>query len=202
VTVAGRAPYRAGVLPLLARPALLAYLLMRAGWHFCLRVFIAEPFFKASCREFGAGVRTDIYPHAIHGTGDLVVGDDVLIDGKCTFAFGGGAGDERPRLVIGSHTGIGHECTIRVARRVSIGSHCMIAPGVSIFDTGAAQVAARAPATVTIQDNVWIGGRAIILPGVTVGEGSIVSAGAVVTADVPPYTVVAGNPARRVGALA
>jgi acetyltransferase-like isoleucine patch superfamily enzyme len=179
------------MLPLVARPALLAYLLLRAGWHFCLRVFIAEPFFKASCREFGAGVRTDIYPHAIHGAGDLVVGDDVLIDGKCTFAFSSGAGQERPRLVIGDHTGIGHECTIRVRRCVSIGNHCMIAPGV--FIDGGQPVA--------IQDNVWIGGRAIVLPGVTIGEGSIVSAGAVVTSDVPPYTVVAGNPARRVGAL-
>ena len=54
---------------------------------------------------------------------------------------------------------------------------------------------------IAIGDNVWIGGRAVIFPGVTIGEGSIVSACAVVTADVPPYSIVAGNPARRIGAL-
>jgi acetyltransferase-like isoleucine patch superfamily enzyme len=49
---------------------------------------------------------------------------------------------------------------------------------------------------VVIEDNVWVGARAIICPGVTVGEGAVVGAGAVVTRDVSPYTIVAGNPAR------
>lgn len=49
--------------------------------------------------------------------------------------------------------------------------------------------------SVTIQRNVWIGANAIILPGVTVGENSVIAAGAVVTKDVPPNTVVGGTPA-------
>lgn len=49
---------------------------------------------------------------------------------------------------------------------------------------------------IIIQDDVWIGSRSIILKGVTIGEGAIVGAGSVVTKDVPPYTIVAGNPAR------
>lgn len=48
---------------------------------------------------------------------------------------------------------------------------------------------------VTIGNDVWIGGRAIVLPGVTVGDGSVVGAGSVVTKDVPPLSLVAGNPA-------
>jgi acetyltransferase-like isoleucine patch superfamily enzyme len=51
---------------------------------------------------------------------------------------------------------------------------------------------------ITIGDNVWIGRNALVFPGVTVGENSIVAAGAVVTSDVPPGSVVAGNPARRI----
>jgi len=47
-----------------------------------------------------------------------------------------------------------------------------------------------------IHDHVWIGARAIICPGVTIGEGAVVAAGAVVTQDVEPYTIVGGNPAR------
>lgn len=54
---------------------------------------------------------------------------------------------------------------------------------------------------ITIGDNVWIGRNVSIFPGVTVGEGSVISAAAVVMSDVLPYTVVAGNPARRVSAL-
>ena len=49
---------------------------------------------------------------------------------------------------------------------------------------------------IVIGDDVWIGARAIILPGVHIGRGAIVSAGAVVTDDVPEYAIVAGNPAR------
>ncbi|MBR4243334.1 MAG: hypothetical protein IKR98_05525 [Bacteroidaceae bacterium] len=49
---------------------------------------------------------------------------------------------------------------------------------------------------VVIEDNVWIGEMACIMPGVTIGRGAIVGANAVVTHDVPPYTLVAGNPAR------
>jgi acetyltransferase-like isoleucine patch superfamily enzyme len=52
---------------------------------------------------------------------------------------------------------------------------------------------------VNIGDRVWIAYRAIVLPGVTIGEGAVVAAGAVVTADVPPYEIVAGVPARSVG---
>jgi acetyltransferase-like isoleucine patch superfamily enzyme len=56
-------------------------------------------------------------------------------------------------------------------------------------------------APVTIEKNVWIGIGAIILPGVTAGEGSIVSAGSVVTREVPPHYLVAGNPARHIKEL-
>lgn len=52
---------------------------------------------------------------------------------------------------------------------------------------------------VVILDHAWIGARAIIMPGVTIGEGAVVGAGAVVTKDVPPYTIVAGAPAKAIG---
>jgi maltose O-acetyltransferase len=52
---------------------------------------------------------------------------------------------------------------------------------------------------VIIGDRVWIGYRAIILPGIKIGEGAVVGAGAVVTKDVEPFTIVAGNPARKIG---
>jgi len=51
---------------------------------------------------------------------------------------------------------------------------------------------------VCIEDDVWIGSRVILLPGVRIGKGSIVGAGSVVTRDVEPYAIVAGNPARKI----
>jgi acetyltransferase-like isoleucine patch superfamily enzyme len=54
---------------------------------------------------------------------------------------------------------------------------------------------------ILIEDNVWLGGRSVVFPGVTIGEGSIVAACAVVTSDIPAYSIVAGNPARRIGTL-
>jgi maltose O-acetyltransferase len=52
---------------------------------------------------------------------------------------------------------------------------------------------------VTIGDHVWIGYRALILPGVSIGTGAVVAAGAVATRDVEPFTIVAGSPARKIG---
>ncbi|MEN6551326.1 MAG: DapH/DapD/GlmU-related protein [Methanobacterium sp.] len=54
---------------------------------------------------------------------------------------------------------------------------------------------------VIVEDHVWIGARVIVLPGVTIGKGSIVGAGAVVSKNVPPYSVAVGNPARVVKSL-
>lgn len=52
---------------------------------------------------------------------------------------------------------------------------------------------------VVIGDRAWIGYRAIVLPGVSIGEGAVIAAGAVVSRDVPPYAIVAGSPARQIG---
>jgi acetyltransferase-like isoleucine patch superfamily enzyme len=196
---------------LIFRPILWSYLALRNLSFWLRRVFICEPLFKAYCAQCGKGVRTGVFLHWIQGKGDLIVEDDVLLDGKSTLAFAARF-SERPTLRIGSRTIISHNCILTVAQAVSIGSDCMIASDVFIFDSSghpadpAARLAKLPPAPeeirpVTIGNNVWIGRRATIFPGVTIGEGSVVSSGAVVTSDVPPYTLVAGNPARRVSSL-
>lgn len=84
---------------------------------------------------------------------------------------------------------------------IRIGDNCMMGPGVHIYtathplhpkDRAAGKEFGK---PVTIGDNVWIGGRAVINPGVTIGDNSIIASGAVVVKDVPPNTVVGGNPA-------
>lgn len=82
---------------------------------------------------------------------------------------------------------------------ISIGNHVAVGPGVYFLAAGHDYSRLDLPDTagsITVGDYVWIGARSIILQGVTIGEGAVVAAGAVVTRDVPPYTVVAGVPAR------
>jgi acetyltransferase-like isoleucine patch superfamily enzyme len=91
---------------------------------------------------------------------------------------------------------------------IEIEDEVSIGPGVSIMaHSGASPFHQRfkiyhePPRKVTIKRGAWIATKAVILPGVTIGEGAIVAAGAVVSRDVPPYTLVAGNPARPVREL-
>jgi len=103
---------------------------------------------------------------------------------------------------LGDHAYLNFLCTILDNNEVRIGSHAMIGPGVQIY-TAAHPLRAddrnegwEVAKPVAIEDNVWVGGSAILLPGVTIGRNAVVGAGAVVTRSVPPDTVVAGNPAR------
>ncbi len=123
---------------------------------------------------------------------------------------------------------IGKYCTMQCVRFVSnecieIHDHCMISWGVTITDSwfvddtispamkrkmlaDASQSNHRhlefiQPKKVTIHENVWIGFEAVILPGVTIGRGSIIGAKTIVDKDVPPYSVVVGNPSRVVKQL-
>jgi maltose O-acetyltransferase len=90
----------------------------------------------------------------------------------------------------------GRHFSIRTGTNVSIGPEATILT--LGHDPRSATFADRG-GDVEIGDRAWIGYRAIVLPGVTIGEGAVVGAGAVVTRDVEPYAIVAGNPARMVG---
>jgi acetyltransferase-like isoleucine patch superfamily enzyme len=86
--------------------------------------------------------------------------------------------------------------------QIHTGNDVSIGPEASILTLGhdpQSPVFVDRGGDVFICDRVWIGYRAIILPGVTIGEGGVVAAGAVVTSDVEPFTIVAGSPARSIG---
>lgn len=111
-----------------------------------------------------------------------------------------------PDLVTGAHSYIGRRCWI--CPRVTIGRYVMVASEVAIlggdhrFDAaGTPMMFSGRPAVppTVIEDDVWIGYRAVINAGVRIGRGSIVAAHAVVTHDVEPYTIVGGVPARAIG---
>ena len=108
------------------------------------------------------------------------------------------------RVRIGDGTMINRGCHLLASFHhkdveIAIGNHVAVAPDVYFLAAGHDYSRLDLPDTagsITVGDYVWIGARSIILQGVTIGEGAVVAAGSVVTRDIPPYTVVAGVPAR------
>jgi acetyltransferase-like isoleucine patch superfamily enzyme len=109
-------------------------------------------------------------------------------------------------IQIGSDCAINYDCYIVGNGGVTIGDDVIIGAGVQILSAGhgfrqhdpAIRLQSTSEAPIAIRDDVWIGGGAIILQGVTIGPHSVVGAGAVVTDDVPPHSVAMGVPARSV----
>ena len=111
------------------------------------------------------------------------------------------------RTTIGARTFINVNAVILDVGEVRIGEDCQIGPNVQILtpthplDPEQRRNRWEGARPITIEDNVWLGGGVIVLPGVTIGRDAVVGAGAVVTRDVPRRTVVVGNPARVIRTL-
>ncbi|KAI9701539.1 MAG: Maltose acetyltransferase [Candelina mexicana] len=125
------------------------------------------------------------------------VGDRVVVEAPFTCDYG-------YNIRIGDDVCIGANCTIMDTCSITVGPRCIIGPNVNIFGATLPidprrRNGSQGPALgkhITIEEDCWIGGGAIILPGIRIGKSSTVGAGSVVTRDVPRFTVVAGNPAR------
>jgi len=110
-------------------------------------------------------------------------------------------------LTIGARTFVNFNLVALDVAPIAIGDDCQIGPNVQLLtayhptepEPRRAKLEAAAP--IAIGDNVWLGGGAIVLPGVTIGDNAVIGAGAVVTADVPADVVAVGNPARVVRSL-
>lgn len=108
------------------------------------------------------------------------------------------------RLSVGEHSVINRNCRLDARGGLTIGSNVSISPECYLISAShdphsPSFAGASKPTAVTIDDYVWLGVRALVLPGVTIGRGAVVGAGAVVSRDVPAMAIVAGNPARVIG---
>jgi acetyltransferase-like isoleucine patch superfamily enzyme len=134
----------------------------------------------------------------LSGCGEVVFGAGVSLNGTVvpvemvTYTSG--------RIEIGSHTFINYGSSIAARVSVKIGSYCHLGHYTFVMDNDQHDIVRRMELPqsypVIIEDHVWIASKAVILPGVRIGTRAVIGAGSIVTKDVPPRCVAAGNPAR------
>jgi acetyltransferase-like isoleucine patch superfamily enzyme len=162
------------------------------------------------------GERTDV-TGAIdkrHPQSSISIGDDCLIEGYLVTETKDSAITIGNNVYVGGNTKLDCVASIVVEDDVLISYECIMADSdnhsldyrirkkdLAQWKRGEHDWTTTASAPIKVSRHAWIGARAVILKGVTIGEGAIVGAGSVVTKDVPPYTIVAGNPARVVREL-
>lgn len=152
---------------------------------------------KRELASYGDNLRARNAGEIFKGQGaEIHIGDDVLLERKVRLSLGDNA-----RIYIGDKSYLGDYSNILAVEEVRIGKGCAISWHVLFMDTSSHPFGYRGEVPVTkiapivVEDHVWIGCRAVLLKGVRVGEGAIIANNAVVTKNVPPRTMVAGNPA-------
>jgi acetyltransferase-like isoleucine patch superfamily enzyme len=151
--------------------------------------------------KVGPGVRIGVRT-LVHRPACLELGDRVQFEHQVFVK----SVSDRAKIRLGERTFVGCNSEFDISERLTVGNDVLIAPGCFITDHEhghgahdriASQGTRSSP--VIIEDDVWLGAKVVILPGVTIGRGAVVAAGAVVTKDVPPLEIVAGVPARPIG---
>jgi acetyltransferase-like isoleucine patch superfamily enzyme len=154
--------------------------------------------------QLGSRVRLRGRPVVVD-RGELVIGDRVQL--VSTVARLELVAERGGRLEVGERSLVNFGCSIVALDRVTIGPRCLIGPHCMIMDTGFHDVDPERrleppkAEPITIGENVWLGARVIVLPGVTIGDDSVIGVGSVVTGDIPPRSVAVGVPARVVKTL-
>lgn len=136
---------------------------------------------------------------------DITIEASACLDDGVTLLCSGPP--KHDKLVIRAGTYINRFTMLDVHERLEIGRDCLIGPGCFITDTNHGMSAGFPPAKqpcearpTFLEDEVWLGANVVVLAGVRIGKGAVVGAGAVVSKDVAPFQVVAGVPARAIGA--
>jgi acetyltransferase-like isoleucine patch superfamily enzyme len=157
-------------------------------------------------RLYSLGKRTTLsYSLQVNNPRAVDIGSYVTIESQFILADLNPCNGEIPKIVIGDGCVILHRFQCNAAQSVRVGRNVLIASNVLLTDSDHVVEPGGIPVTknnsfitcpVCIEDNCWIGQNAVILKGVTVGHDSIVGANSTVTSNVPPYSVVAGNPTK------
>lgn len=163
--------------------------------------WLAARFYLRRCR-LGRRVGLRGRP-AVNATGTIDLGDNVRVWSH--LARTQLSAGKEATLRVGEGTFINAGTTLSARSHIDIGRRCQIARDVVVMDADFHGVDDRdssgKTAPIVIEDDVWLATRALVLKGVRIGKGAVVAAGAVVTKDVEPYTLVAGVPAKVVRRL-
>lgn len=145
--------------------------------------------------ELDPEVRRDLLAELLGSVGGATT---IRSDFRCDYGY---------NIAVGAYTFVNSGAVLLDVGRITVGDHVQLGPNVQLLtathplDAGRRRVGWEGSAPISLEDNVWLGGGVIVLPGVTVGADSVVGAGAVVTRDVPPGVLAVGNPARVVRQL-
>jgi maltose O-acetyltransferase len=198
------------VLKVVHEPVLLAYplFLLQSFWRVLLLRLMA--WWNGGRCRVGRSVRIK-HPARFQGRGTLILSNHVTLG----YRLAGAAGmpivlqPREPEAVISvaEHAAVMNGCELIARIQIAIGANCRIGPHTLVYDSDFHGLSpdrrdeAGKSAPVVIGENVWIGSRAMILKGVSIGRDAVVAAGSVVTKDVPQGCIVAGNPAKQVGTV-
>ena len=139
------------------------------------------------------------WPHQIR------LGKDCRLETGIHFKFDG-IWKEGPCIQIGNRNFIGNGCEFNIQTGIVIGDDCLIASGCRFIDHDHSIIPGKlireqscSSKSIIIENNVWLGANAIILKGVSIGQGSVIAAGAVVNKPIPSNEIWAGVPAKKIG---
>jgi len=174
--------------------------------HELLRVVYWTPVFKS--RSEYAGRKLNLYTGIpqILGPLEITFGDDCRISGQTTFS-GRNNGRFTPKLELGSNIDIGWQTTIAVGKTVTIGDNVRIAGKAFLagYPGHPLEAGARSKGfpdndeqakDIVLEDDVWLATNVSVMAGVTIGKGTIVASGSVVTKSLPCFVLAGGNPAK------
>ncbi len=175
-------------------------------WPLFLQFIYREPMLRHRADRVGRQLLMEGPMPLIYGDGRIAIGDGVTIGGNNTWVVGLKVSRDA-EFVIGNHVHIGFANGFNIARSVHIGDHSILASWVEVFDNPTHpldpdrrlrgdSITLEEARPVVIGSNVWVGTAAMIMRGVTIGDGAVVGAGSIVTRDIPARTLAAGNPAR------
>ncbi len=193
-------------IPFVFKLLYLAHIVLKQTIADVLRILYYTPLFKSRLRNNPKQLYLYGGLPVVIGSLDIVMGDKVRLAAMTTIS-GRAVGQHIPQLVIGDNVGIGWRTSISVGKSISIGNNVRIAGDCYLAGYPGHPVNAKLRAlgkpdedsqvgNIILEDDVWLATGVKVMPGVTIGCGTIVAAGSVVTKDLPSFVLAAGVPAK------
>jgi len=180
---------------------------VREMWHGFTRIFWYTPLFQSRLEEPAPNLYLYGGMPFILGSVRIRLGKGCRVGGGLMNIGGRTTGTQVPLLEVGDNVDLGWNAALMVGTKIRIGNNVRLAEGTFLAGYSGHSMDAEARARgegdaeetigdIVLEDDVWIATRVTVLSGVTIGRGTIVGTGSVVTKDLPPFVLAAGNPAR------